>query len=78
MLLRETDSVKRQLEAYENQYEELELKKSLLTEDLIGVKRSPGKLWDQSETHGFGQRAKNLKHLRMQHSKLTNVKLFLF
>lgn len=77
-LLKETVSVQDQLEMYKNQLEELEKRNSILTGDLICMKRSPSNQGDPSETQGFGPRAKHLKQLKIQHNKLTNVKLFLF
>lgn len=77
-ILKETVSVQDQLEMYKNQLEELEKKNSILTGDLICMKRSPSNQGDPSETQGFGPRAKHLKQLKIQHNKLTNVKLFLF
>ncbi|VVC42530.1 Hypothetical protein CINCED_3A019028 [Cinara cedri] len=71
-LLIERDSIKSQLEMYKSQYEDLEIRKNVLADDLINVKRSPGKLMDQSELQGVGQRVKHLKQLKVQYNKLTN------
>lgn len=73
-LFKETDYVKSQLEMYKSQYEDLEKRKTFLTDDLINVKRSPNKLADQSELQGFGRRVRHLKLLKVQYNKLTNVK----
>lgn len=74
-LLKETDSVRSQLEEFKSRYEDLEVRKAFLADDLIATKRSPGKLADQCELHyALGQRAKHLKQLKVQYNKLTNVK----
>ncbi|XP_050529134.1 uncharacterized protein LOC126898807 isoform X2 [Daktulosphaira vitifoliae] len=76
-LLEKRGIIKSELDIYKNQYEELMIKKSRLTEDVINVQKSPSKLLNQSElrhyqVHGQQQRVKHLKQLKIQFNKLTN------
>lgn len=70
-IIKETISVKNQLEVYINRYEELERRKAFLTDSLTNI--TPGNLTDLKELQSVGSRAKHLKHLKLHYNKLTNV-----
>jgi len=75
-LLEETDSVRRELEAYRTKYEDLERRKALLgDDDSTNARRSSsGETADPSESQAVGHRMKHLKQLKVQYNGLANVK----